>query len=151
MRFVRNLRLLAPAAVAAAFLSAPAVAGLAAWDQAQVTGIAQKLAAACDHFRQVLQDQPGGEVGSGDAQVATALQNESEVLREQSRTLASHLAEGKGYEVTRDYYRGLKEVADDMEEKAQRASLDEPTMDAWSKVADLLRQIAPYYDPKANG
>jgi hypothetical protein len=22
-------------------------------------------------------------------------------------------------------------------------------MDAWAKVADLMRQIAPYYDPKA--
>jgi hypothetical protein len=150
MRFVRKLRLLAPAAAAAAFLSAPAAANLATWDQAQVTGIAQKLAAACDNFQQVVQRQPGGDVGSGDAQVATSMQRESNVLREQSRALAGHLAEGKGYDTTRDYYRGLKEVADDIEQEAQRASLDEPTMDAWSKVADLLRQIAPYYDAEAN-
>ena len=41
-------------------------------------------------------------------------------------------------------------MADDIEEEAQQSSLDEPTMDAWAKVADLLRQIAPYYDPKAS-
>jgi hypothetical protein len=33
---------------------------------------------------------------------------------------------------------------------AQRSELLEPTMDAFANVADLQRQLAPYYDPKAN-
>jgi hypothetical protein len=36
-------------------------------------------------------------------------------------------------------------VVDDTQELASRAPLDEPSMDAWAKVADLMRQIAPYY------
>jgi hypothetical protein len=46
-------------------------------------------------------------------------------------------------------YRSLKEVVDDTEVQARETDLDEPTLDAWAKVADLMRQIAPYYDPKA--
>jgi len=34
--------------------------------------------------------------------------------------------------------------------RAQQAALDEPTMDAWAKVADAMRRIAPYYDPHSN-
>ena len=41
-------------------------------------------------------------------------------------------------------------MVDDIEEQAQQSPLDEPTMDSWAKVVDLLRQIAPYYDPKAS-
>jgi hypothetical protein len=64
--------------------------------------------------------------------------------------LSGHLDEGDGYDKTHNLYRDLKEIADDTEVAAQRAELDEPTMDAWAKVADAMRQIAPYYDPKAN-
>jgi hypothetical protein len=135
---------------AAASLAAPAAADLAAWDQARVTGIAKQLASACDAFDQAARRQPGATLGSGDAEDTFRMQKRSRVLGEQSLALADHLAAGKGYEPTRNEYRGLKEVADDIEEDAQRSSLDEPTMDAWAKVADLMRQIAPYYDPKAN-
>ena len=71
------------------------------------------------------------------------------MLHEQSRALAAHLAKGKGHDETRNMYRSLKEIVDDTEVQARRTELDEPTLDAWAKVADLLRQIAPYYDPKA--
>jgi hypothetical protein len=59
--------------------------------------------------------------------------------------LAAHLAKGKDRGQTLDYYRGLKEVTDDTQEFASRNPLDEPSLDAWAKVADGMRQLAPYY------
>ena len=145
-----EIRRLALILAAAACLATPASAELAKWDQARVTSIAQQLATACDAFWQAVQRQPGGAIGSGDAGHVFGMQNETRTMTEQSRALAAHLAAGNGYEPTRNEYRGLKEMADDIEEEAQQSSLDEPTMDAWAKLADLLRQIAPYYDPKAS-
>jgi len=124
-------------------------AELATWDQARVTAIAQDLFKAADAWEQAVREQPGGEIGSGDAAPEFGIGMKARVLREQSEALAGHLAKGEGYDKTHDYYRSLKEIVDDTEELAQRSELDEPTMDAWAKVVDLQRQIAPYYDPKA--
>jgi hypothetical protein len=138
------------ALVATACLAAAAAAALATWDQARVTGIAKELATASDAFEQTVRKQPGGTVGSGDAENVFGMQQETRALSEQSRALAGHLAAGKGHDETANYYKRLKESADDIAENAQRSNLDEPTMDAWAKVADLMRQLAPYYDPKAD-
>jgi hypothetical protein len=73
------------------------------------------------------------------------MQQNARALREQSGMLAAHLAKGKDRGQTRDYYRGLRELADDKQVLASRARLDEPSLDAWAKVADSVRQIAAYY------
>lgn len=138
-----KLVLLALVAFAPAVVAGPAGAELAKWDQARVTEIAQELAKACDAWWTALRDQPDDEMDE------FGLAEKAQGLREQSRSLASHLAKGKGHDETRNLYRSLKEMADDTEVQAQRAMLDEPTLDAWAKVADPLRRIAPYYDPKA--
>jgi len=149
MILVRKL-LFGLAATSTVVLTTPAAAELATWDQARATAIAQQLADAADAWEQAVREQPGGEVGSGDAQDEFGLANKARVLREQTRALAGHLAKGEGHDQTRNYYRDVKELVDDTEQMAQRAELDEPTMDAWAKVADLQRQIAPYYDAKAD-
>ena len=111
---------------------------------------AQQLASACEAWEKVVREQPGGDrMGSGDAQGYLVMQQRSRFLREQSASLAAHLKDGKGHDQTVHSYQALKEGADDTEEAAQRAPLAGPTLDAWARVADLLRQIAPYYDPKA--
>ena len=135
-----EIRRLALTVIAAASLATPAAAELATWDQARVTGIAKQLASACDAFQQAAQRQQGGTLGSGDAGSVFGMQRETRALCEQSRALAGHLAAGKGQEPTRDEYRGLKEMADDIEEEAQRSSLDEPTMDA---LGEGRRPAAP--------
>lgn len=127
-----------------------ALAELAKWDAARVTSIAQKLAASCDAWEQAVRRQPGASVGSGDAREEGGLLQSARVLKEQSGALAAHLAEGKGYDETHDLYRTLKEVVDDTEDDGRRAALDAPTLAAWAKVTDELRQIAPYYDPNAS-
>jgi uncharacterized membrane protein YccC len=131
----------------AGLLASPAGAELATWDQARVTELAGQLASACRAFDDVVQQEPGTARGAEDA--GFGVQANARELRAQSEALAGHLREGKSHEQTRDLYRSLKEVVDDTEQNAQRTPLDEPVMDAWAKVADLMRQIAPYYDPKA--
>lgn len=144
------LRRAARAAVLACLVALPAAADLAPWDQGRATGIAQQLASACDGFEQAVRKQPGiGQIGSGSAGEGFGLGQNARMLKERSQALAGHLAKGKGHDDTRNEWRSLREVADDVEENAQRTQLDEPTMDAWAKVADLMRQLAPYYDPKA--
>ena len=127
----------------------PACAELAKWDQGHVTEIAQQLAKACDAWLLAVREQPGEQIGSGVAAEGFGLVQKAQLLHEQSRALAAHLAKGKGQDETRNLHRSLKETVDDTEVEAKREFLDETTLDAWAKVADLLRQIAPYYDPKA--
>ncbi len=138
----------------AVLLSAPfapsARAELATWDQSRVTAIAQQLAAASETWRQALRDQPdSGAIGSGGAESSVGLVQKAQVLLEQSRALAGHLAAGDGHDETRNLYRSLEELIDDTEALAQRAEVDQATLGAWAKITDLQRQIAPYYDPKA--
>jgi hypothetical protein len=149
MTLVRTLAFGLAAACGLA-LTTPAGAELAAWDQARVTALAGQWATAAEAWEQAVREQPGGEIGSGDAESELGIGMKARALREQTRALADHLAKGKGYDETHNLYRDAKEIIDDTEEMAQRSELDEPTMDAWAKVADLQRQIAPYYDAKAS-
>ena len=144
MTRVRTLGTALAVSFAALFATA-ALAEPAAWDQAQVTTIAKDLAAAGDAWEQAVRRQPGMTVGSGAAQEEFGLLQKARILREQSGALSAELAAGKGFDKTHDMYRSLKEIVDDTEVNAQRAELDEPTMDAWAKVADAMRRIAPYY------
>ena len=138
---------------ALAILLAPLAASAAepaAWDQARTTAIATQLAAACDAFQQAVEKQPGTmDVGSGSAAEGFDMTRSARGLREQSRALADHLGKGKGRDATHDEYKSLREIADDVEQSAQRSRLDDPTMAAWAKVADELRQLAPYYEAEA--
>lgn len=129
----------------------PSAADLAKWDQAAVTGIAKQLPAATERVQTALRDEPAQTIGSGDAGTSFGLQQNARRLHEQGMALAKHLEAGKGYEETRNLYRSFKEIWDDTMVNAQRSELPEPTMDAFAKVDDLVRQLAPYYDPKASG
>jgi hypothetical protein len=147
MRVVRNVGL----AALVALLGAPlAGADLAPWDQGRVTAIAKQLAPAAEAWQQAVRLE-NDRIGSGVAVEENSLQDKARRLHEMSESLAAHLAKGKGHDETLNQYRSLREVADDTEEMAQRAELDAPALAAWSKMSDLLRQIAPYYDPKASG
>jgi hypothetical protein len=136
MAFVSKSLLIGLAACFLAGLSAPASSEPAAWDQARVTSIAQQLAQASTAWQAAVLRQP---------EAGMRMQENARTLFEQSTVLAAHLAKGKDRGETVHYYQGLREVADDTQEISSRAPLDEPSMDAWAKVADLMRQIAPYY------
>jgi hypothetical protein len=141
-RFVLGL-----AAACAVVAAIPAAADLAKWDQARVTQIAQDLAKASDAWWEAMRRQPGM---AGDAMDVNSIGGKARVLQEMSASLADQLKQGKDRAKTLDQYKSMKEIVDDTEMRAQQAALDEPTMDAWAKVADAMRRIAPYYDPNAN-
>ena len=128
-------------------VSGAARADLAKWDQARVTSIAQQLVPAAQAWELAARQQGPGTIGAAEEQ--GSLPMKARTLREMSEGLADHLAKGEGHDKTLDQYKSMREVADDTEEMAQRSELQAPTIAAWSKIADLLRQIAPYYDPKA--
>jgi hypothetical protein len=135
--------------VAASFPLA-ASAELAQWDQARVTKIARELATACDAWQTAVLDQGGDEIGSGSAEGEFGIAQNTQLLQERSLSLADHLEKGDGHDATLDIYRSMKETMDDTRVQAQESELDEPTMDAWSKLEGLFRQISPYYDPQAS-
>jgi hypothetical protein len=130
--------------------STPGAADLAKWDQAVVTGIAKQLPDATERLQNVLRDEPAQTIGSGDTESFLGLQQQARRLHEQGTMLDKHLQAGKGHDETLDYYRTFREVWDDTMVNARRSELPEPTMDAFARVEDLLRQLAPYYDPKAS-
>jgi len=133
-------------AIAACASAPPAASESATWDQAKVTGMAKELAAAGNAYWQSLRDQPESDVlGSGEATDFDAMLRKSRVISEQSEGLAGNLAGGKGHDETRDMYRSLKEISDDMAVDVQRAQLDQPAQDAWTKFVGLMDQLAPYY------
>jgi hypothetical protein len=144
-----RIRLAALASGLAALVAGAALADLAKWDQARATGIAGELVKAADGFEQAVRDLPDATVGSGSAEASERLVKSSRQIHEQARALSGHLSAGRGQAETVDEYKNLKEASDDAADAARMTMLPEPVMDAWAKLADLMRQIAPYYDPKA--
>ena len=146
-----KLGLFAVVAAIATLSASPATADVKPWDQAGVTAIAQKLVPASDAFWQAMRRQPGDTVGSGDAGANVDLQSKSRTLTEMTQGLAGQLAKGKGHHETLDMYKSMKELVDDITNDAMFDSLDAPTNTAWTNFANLLKQIAPYYDARAPG
>ena len=146
-----KLGLFAVVAAIATLSASPATADVKPWDQAGVTAIAQKLVPASDAFWQAMRRQPGDTVGSGDAGANVDLQSKSRTLTEMTQGLAGQLAKGKGHHETLDMYKSMKGLVDDITNDAMFDSLDAPTNTAWTNFANLLKQIAPYYDARAPG
>lgn len=138
-------------AAIAALSASPATADLKAWDQAGVTAIAQKLVPASDAFWQAMRGQPGDTIGSGEAGANADLQSKARTLTEMTQGLAGQLAKGHGYDKTLDMYKSMKELVDDILTDEMFDSMVKPTADAWANFHGLMKQIAPYYDPKAPG
>jgi hypothetical protein len=123
-------------------------AGLKPWDQATVTGLAQKLVPTSEAFWQAMRRQPGDTVGSGDSGDNVSLQSKSRTLTEMTQGLAGHLAKGDGFDKTVDMYKSMKELVDDILNAEEFDSMVEPTTTAWGNFMAVMKQIAPYYDPK---
>ena len=146
-----KLGLFGVVAAIAALSASPATADLKPWDQAGVTAIAQKLVPASDAFWQAMRRQPGDTVGSGEAGANVDLQSKARTLNEMAQGLAGHLAKGHGYDKTLDMYKSMKELVDDILTDEMFDSMVKPAADAWANFYGLMKQIAPYYDPKAPG
>ena len=127
--------------------NSPPAAGLATWDQARVSEIAAQLSAATDAWQLTVRQENDDRLGSGTAEEGFDLRNKAQGVSEQARSLAGHLKAGEGRDQTYNPFRSLKEVVDDADVDQSRAELDQPTIAAWAKVTNLMRQIKPYYEP----
>ncbi len=136
------------AGIVACATPTPSTAGLKPWDQATVTSLAQKLVPTSEAFWQAMRRQPGDTVGSGDAGDNTSLQSMSRTLNEMTQGLAAHLAKGDGFDKTLDMYKSMKEMVDSILNHEEFDSMIQPTTDSWTKFFAVMKQIAPYYDPK---
>ncbi len=120
---------------------------LSPWDQARVTEIAKQMSDATDAWRLTVRQENDSQLGSGTAEEGFELTRKSLVVAQQARSLAGHLAAGQGRDQTYNSFRSLKEEVDDVEVISARAELEKPAIDAWAKVAGLMAQIKPYYEP----
>jgi hypothetical protein len=92
--------------------------------------------------------QPGDVVGSGESGANTGLQSQSRTPTEMTQGLAAHLAKGDGFDKTVDTYKSMKELVDDILNGEEFDAMTEPTTTAWGNFMAVMKQIAPYYDPK---
>ena len=120
----------------AAGLALPAASAPTAWNQAKVTSLASQLGDAARAFQAAVLREP---------EAGPRLQSNSRTISEQSQMLQAHLAKGDGKDKTKDFFFGLKEAADDTVEYQSEAPFGELTASTWTKVADLVSQLAAYY------
>jgi len=128
--------------------AAPAFAELAKWDQARVTELAEELTKAAGDLYTAIYQQMSGQAG-GQGRSFAVLKDRVRLARSESRHLASELKAGKGHDATFPVYERLMELVRDARENARRVYLEEPTLDKIAATEDVLRRLAPYYDPKA--
>jgi hypothetical protein len=141
------VRLLGSLAIAA-LLSAPAARGeLAAWDQAQVTGLAQELTTATDALYDTFIKQPPPNVASMQSNAYHRLKQWVRLLRSEARELATSLEKGEGREPTLPIYENLMQLTRSARDEAGRVFVAHDVGDRAAAVRGLLNRLGPYYDP----
>jgi len=132
-------------------LSPEEIAQLAPWDQERVTAIALELAPAVnDVYVSVNTLRTGSDIGSGQAKSFLRVKDRVRVARNEARQLAAQLRDGKGREETSFAYARLMTTIRDARENGRKMFIEAATLDKIAKAADLVRRLAPYYDPRAN-
>ena len=124
-------------------------AELAKWDQQRVTALSAELAEACGALYDTFVKQPQATIGSGQARDYYRLRQVVRRLRGEARHLSSALAKGEGYDETLPIYENLMVTVRDARELAQRTFTTAFVLDKAAAAGDVLRRIAPYYDPQA--
>jgi hypothetical protein len=127
----------------AAALAAPT----ATWDQARVTGIAEKLAKAVDElyeqeYRAPESYVPGATIG---APTHHAFMDTLRQLHGETRHLASSLKKGASAEATKGSVKHVKELNDDLAEYRRMMDLENPVVNQFAALEDLIHQLTPYY------
>lgn len=132
----------------AAWVIAPdrSEAKLATWDQARVSAIAQKLAAETEKLYTAYYKQPlPGGFGGPDSH---EFKDTVRLMHTESRHFAGELEKGEGRDKTRPVFKRLNELKRDAEEYGREIFMANPSLNQFSAVEDLLRQLAPYYEER---
>jgi hypothetical protein len=127
-------------------LGAPsASAEPAAWDQSQVTELAQKFFEAAKSLRDADREAPDPieHAGSGAAMLFT---DDLLVIESEAAHLHNELKAGKGRSETSSVYRQLAESMQRAHQQAKRLTLTMPVSSALKAADDALNRLEPYYD-----
>jgi hypothetical protein len=136
-------------ALSLAMAAVPAAAELAKWDQAKVTALATQLVKATDAlYTTVYQEQGFAGTMGGPAQGSYDMRHTLRRVGEEARHLDAELKAGRGHDPTVGAWKHMMELVRDVRVDA-RESFSAGDLDKrMAAVEDLLRQLAPYYDPK---
>jgi hypothetical protein len=149
MKSFRRMGLVFFTLVVTLWPASAAVADLAKWDQERVTALGAELAKACDELYDTFLKEPESTIGSGQATDYYRLRQVVRRVKDEAKHLSSALGNGEGYEQTLPIYESLMEMVRDAREISQRTFTSNFVVDKAAAAGDVLRRIAPYYDPKA--
>ncbi|MDH3212025.1 MAG: hypothetical protein OEM05_06030 [Myxococcales bacterium] len=144
-----SLRTIAALLLAGA-LAAPETAGATAqlaWDQAQVTAIAQELPKAAENLRSALRNEPGPTTGSVGGR--RSFQRFTDIVRRfdrEAKHLAASLESGQGHDETLPVFENLALLVRDGREQARRIFLTDSLSSRIAAGRAILDRLAPYYD-----
>ncbi len=136
-------------ALAVAWAPAEGVAELAKWDQDRAEKISGNLATAAGELYRAMRKMPPPTAGTGQNAGWYRALDRVRLIRSESKHLAAALKDGKGYDQTHPVWQRLMSLVRDAREEGRKLFLAEPIMDKIAATGDQLRQLAPYYDPKA--
>jgi len=149
---MKSLHRLVPILVvfaSAAWMPSSSFAELAPWDQERVTTLAAELAKASNALYDTFLKEPQKTIGSGQAKDYYRLRQLVRLIKVEARQLSDALAKGEGYEPTLPIYNDLMTMVRDAREVSKRTFTSSFVLDKATAAGDILRQIAPYYDPNA--
>ena len=132
-----------------AWLPSASFAELAAWDQERVTALGAELTEACDALYNTFVKEPAKTIGSGQSKDYYRLRQVIRRVKTEAKHLSSALGEGEGYDQTLPIYESLMTMVRDAREISQRTFTSNYVTEKAAAAGDVLRRIAPYYDPKA--
>jgi hypothetical protein len=133
----------------AAWLPSASFAELAKWDQERVTALGAELAKACDALYNTFMKEPERTIGSGQSRDYYRLRQLVRRIKGDAKHLSSALEKGEGYDQTLPIYENLMVMVRDAREALQGTFTSGFVLEKTTAAGDVLRRIAPYYDPKA--
>jgi hypothetical protein len=139
-------RLLGSLAIAGLVIAPSARGELAAWDQAEVTRLAQELGTATDSLYDTVVKQPTPGLGSMQSQAYHRLKQMVRLLRIEARELAASLEKGEGRDQTLPIYENLMQLTRSARDDAGKVFVAHDVGDRASVVRGVLNRLGPYYD-----
>jgi hypothetical protein len=149
---MRSLHKIGPVVLVLAltvWLPSGSFAELAQWDQERVTALGAELSEACNALYDTFVKEPESTLGSGQRKDYYRLRQVIRRLKTEAKHLSAALGEGEGYDQTLPIYEHLMTMVRDAREISQRIFTSNYVQDKAAGAGDVLRRIAPYYDPKA--
>ena len=120
---------------------------LTAWDQADLTRLAEQLQTATDELYDTFIKQPTRGLGSMQSQAYYRLKQMVRLLRIEARELAASLKAGEGREQTLPVYENLMQLTRSARDEAARVFVARDVGDRAAVVRGVLNRLGPYYDP----